>query len=189
VTRSDPPMIAVAEAIDKFNRTIGEGISWLALFMVLVQFALVLARYVFGYASLWLTESLVYAHGILFMTAAAYTLLAGGQVRVDIFYREANWRYKARIDLLGSVFLLLPVVIAIFWAAYPYVAQSWASLEGSRDGPSGIQGIYILKTFILFFSTLLALQGISMALKSIAALTGQVDGESIYPEHEVSEVH
>lgn len=189
MARNESGLLRVAFGIDHFNKTIGEGVSWLALFLVLIQFSLVLARYVFGVASLWLTESLIYGHGILFMTAAAYTLLVGGQVRVDIFYREASWRHKAKVDLLGALVLLLPVVICIFWAAYPYVAQSWASLEGSRDGPSGIQGIYILKTFILLFAVLVGLQGVSMALKSIAVLTGKIDGETIYPPHEVSEVH
>lgn len=178
------PALRVAQSIDTLNKTIGEGIAWLALFLVLVQFSLVLARYAFGVASLWLQESLIYGHGILFMTAAAYTLFAGGHVRVDIFYREASPRRKAIVDLLGALVLLMPFMIAILWSAYPYVSQSWASLEGSRDGPSGIQGVYILKTFILIFAVLVALQGVSMAIKSILVLRGAVAGERIYPPHD-----
>src|SRR6056297_961487 len=117
-SREPGPALRVAQAIDSLNKTIGEGIAWLALFLVLIQFALVLARYAFGVASLWLQESLIYGHGILFMTAAAYTLFAGGQVRVDIFYREAHPRRKALVDLFGALVLLMPVMIAIFWAAY-----------------------------------------------------------------------
>lgn len=181
-SREPGPALRVAQAIDTLNKTIGEGIAWLALFLVLIQFSLVLARYAFGIASLWLQESLIYGHGILFMTAAAYTLFAGGQVRVDIFYRDAAPRRKAIVDLCGALILLMPVMIAIFWSAYPYVSQSWASLEGSRDGPSGIQGVYILKTFILIFAILVALQGLSMAIKAILVLRGAVEGETIYPK-------
>ena len=60
--------------------------AWLVLAVVLLQFALVVARYLFGLGSIWLTETVIYAHATLFMLAAAWTLQAGGHVRVDIFY-------------------------------------------------------------------------------------------------------
>src|SRR5512134_1505754 len=81
---------ALATLIDRINGAIGKAAAWLALVMVLVQFALVILRYVFGIGSVPLQESLLYAHAALFMLAAGYTLLAGGHVRVDIFYREAS---------------------------------------------------------------------------------------------------
>ena len=64
--------------------------------MVLAEFALVLMRYVLGVGSIWLQESVVYAHAALFMLAAAWTLAADGHVRVDIFYADASARTKTR---------------------------------------------------------------------------------------------
>ncbi len=58
--------------------------------------------------SIWLTETVIYAHATLFMLAAAWTLRAGGHVRVDVFYAEASPRAKAIVDLAGSLLLLLP---------------------------------------------------------------------------------
>ena len=68
----------------------------------------------FGLGSIWLTETVIYAHATLFMLAAAWTLRAGGHVRVDVFYAEASPRTKAMIDLAGSVLLLLP--FALCWS-------------------------------------------------------------------------
>jgi TRAP-type mannitol/chloroaromatic compound transport system permease small subunit len=160
-----------AQLIDRTNMTIGTTVAWLALFMVLVQFALVLMRYVFGIGSIMTQESLIYAHGALFMVAAGYTLLVGGHVRVDVFYREAAPRKKAWIDLLGVVFLLIPVCLLIWRYSLPYVLSSWAVLEGSRE-TSGIQGVYLLKTCMLLFCILVILQGISLAFRSALVIAG-----------------
>jgi TRAP-type mannitol/chloroaromatic compound transport system permease small subunit len=158
-------LIAVCRAIERVNGTIGKAAAWLVLFLVLVQFALVLMRYVFGTGSLFMQESLIYAHAILFMMAAAWTLAEDRHVRVDIFYAVATPRRKAAIDLFGALFFLLPMCVLLWWVGYPYVARSWAVLEGSRE-TSGIPAIFLLKTFILLFVLTLALQGLATGLRA-----------------------
>ncbi len=158
-------------AVDWLNDHIGKTVSWVALLMVLVQFLVVGMRYVFGIGSVFLQESVIYMHGTLFMVGAAYTLLHDGHVRVDIFYREASARRKALVDLIGVFVFLLPVSILVWIVAEPYVAQSWAIREGSKE-TSGIQGIFLLKSLILVFATLLPLQGLALAARSILTLSG-----------------
>lgn len=162
-------LISVAKAIDSLNQHIGRWIAWLALIMVLVQFVVVLMRYVFGMGSIAMQESIVYMHGILFMVGAGYTLLHGGHVRIDIFYREAAPRHKAKVDIFGVLVFLLPVCILIWIYSWPYVANAWAVYEGSKE-TSGIQAVFLLKTVVLVFCILVALQGISMLIHSLAVL-------------------
>ena len=100
---------------------------------MLVQFALVVARYVFGLGSIWLTETVIYGNATLFMLAAAWTLRVGGHVRVDIFYAEASPRARAVIDLAGALALLLPFALVLLWLSAPYAARSWAILERSHE--------------------------------------------------------
>ncbi|MEQ8964597.1 MAG: TRAP transporter small permease subunit [Azospirillaceae bacterium] len=171
--------MAVYRGIDRLNDGVGRVVSWLALFMVLVQFVLVIMRYVFGIGSVMTQESLIYAHGTLFMMAAGYTLLKGGHVRVDIFYREARPKTKAKVDLLGSVFLLLPFCYLIWYAAFPYVMASWRVLEGSKE-TSGLPGVFLLKSVILAFVIVLALQALATVLKSILVLADRIDPREIY---------
>ncbi len=87
-------------------------------------------------------------------------------MRVDIFYREAAPRTKAWVDLFGSLIFLLPVCGVFWWRSWPFVAQSWAVHEGSRE-TSGLQAIYLLKTELLLFAALMGLQGISMAIHAL----------------------
>ncbi|MEM8551126.1 MAG: TRAP transporter small permease subunit [Pseudomonadota bacterium] len=171
----------LADTLDNTNRILGKVIAWLILFMVLVQFGVVVARYIFGVGHLWAQESIIYMHGTLFMLAAAYTLSDDGHVRVDIFYRSASPKYRAYVNLFGALFLLLPVTIAILWAAWPYVSQSWRIFESSMEA-SGIPGVFLLKTAIPVFAILVAAQGVVMILRSILFLSGRGEPPGV-PEH------
>ena len=123
---------ALADRIDRLNTAVGRAVAWLALVVVLLEFALVVARYAFALGSIWLTETVIYAHATLFLLAAAWTLRAGGHVRVDVFYAEASPRTKAIVDLVGSLLLLLPFAAGLIWLSVPYAARSWAILERSQ---------------------------------------------------------
>ena len=159
----------LADRIDRLTTAIGRTAAWLALVVVLLQFALVVARYLFGLGSIWLSEAVIYGHATLFMLAAAWTLKAGGHVRVDVFYAEASPRTKAIIDLAGALLLLLPFALALIWLALPYAARSWGILERSQEA-SGLPLVYLLKTLIPLFALLMALQGMAQAIRALAAL-------------------
>jgi TRAP-type mannitol/chloroaromatic compound transport system permease small subunit len=160
----------LARAIDRLNEAIGVSVAWLALFTVLVEFAVVLMRYMFGVGSVKMQESIVYMHATVFMVAAGYTLLHDGHVRCDIFYAAATPRRQAMVDLIGVFVFLLPTCALIAWVAWPYVAAAWAVREGSPEGSLGIPGVYLLKSIILLFAGLVALQGVAMAIHAALRL-------------------
>ena len=162
-------MTVLADRIDRLVSGIGRVAAWLILVVVLLQFALVVARYLFGLGSIWLSETVIYAHAAVFMLAAAWTLRAEGHVRVDIFYAEASARTKALIDLAGAVLLLLPFMLVLFWLSVPYAARSWAILEHSQEA-SGLPLVFVLKTLIPVFAALMALQGKAQVIRSAAPL-------------------
>src|SRR4051794_14068393 len=162
-------LLGLADGIDRLTTAIGRTIAWASLLVVLMQFAVVLMRYVLGVGSLWLQESVFYAHAALLMLAVAWTLREGGHVRVDIFYADASPRTKAKIDLIGAICLLLPFAIALGVLSVPYVARSWSILERSRE-TSGLPIVFLLKTLIPLFALLLAMQGVSQAIRAGAVL-------------------
>ena len=160
----------LADRIDRLTAAVGRAAAWLALVVVLLEFALVVARYALALGSIWLSETVIYAHATLFMLAAAWTLRAGGHVRVDVFYAEASPRTKAIVDLVGSLLLLLPFMLLLLWLSVPYAARSWAILERSQE-LSGLPLVFVLKTVIPVFAVLMALQGIAQAIRALAALS------------------
>lgn len=165
------PLFAnVADRIDRFTAAIGRAAALCTLFVVAAQFAVVILRYVFGLGSVWLQESITYGHAALFLLAAAWTLSAGGHVRVDIFYAGFSPRRKAAVDLAGALLLLIPFMLAIAVLSLPYVARSWAIFERSREA-GGLPLVFLLKTLIPLFAALLALQGIAQAIRAWLVLT------------------
>lgn len=158
-------------AIDGLNRSIGRVAAWLTLAMVVVQFAVVLLRYVFGVGFIAVQESVLWMHALVFMLAAGATLREDGHVRVDIFYRDAAPRTKALIDLAGVVVFLWPVCGLILVHAWPYVANSWRALEASPEA-SGLPALYLLKSVILVMPLLVGLQGLALALRATLTLRG-----------------
>jgi TRAP-type mannitol/chloroaromatic compound transport system permease small subunit len=163
------PLIRLADSIDRVTTAVGRAVAWLALAIVVLQFALVLGRYVFDFGSIWLSETVIYAHAALFLFAAAWTLKAGGHVRVDVFYAHESPRTRAMIDLLGALLLLLPFTLVLLWLSIPFAARSWTILEGSQE-TSGLPLVFLLKTFIPLFALLMALQGVSQAIRAWTVL-------------------
>lgn len=162
-------MLRLADLIDGVNRRIGHSVAWMALGLVLVEVAVVILRYVFSIGLIQLQEAAVYQHGFLITLGVGYTLLQRGHVRVDIIYGRLRERGRSAVDLFGALFFVLPLAWLIFEYSWPYVAQSWRIMEGSREA-SGLPFLYVLKSGILGFAILLGLQAISLAIHSVYQL-------------------
>ncbi|MDF1670718.1 MAG: TRAP transporter small permease subunit [Roseovarius sp.] len=163
-------MERLANHLDSVNRTVGITVRWLAIAMVLVQFGIVVLRYVYGVSSIALNESVLYMHATLFMLGAGYTLLVDGHVRVDIFQAKASDRGKARIDVFGHVFLLIPSILALLYWSFPSVRNAWAIYEGAIS-VGGIPAVFLLKTLIPAFCILLIIQSLACLMRNLLRLT------------------
>lgn len=160
--------------LDAVNRTVGSGVRWLALAMVLLQFAVVLLRYVFGISFIFLNEGVLYMHAALFMLGAGYTLLVDAHVRVDIFYSRFGKRGKAAIDLAGTLGFLIPSLLMVLWFTWPSVRNSWAVLEGPIS-VGGIPASFLLKSLTPAFCVLLIVQGLACLLRDLLSFAERRD--------------
>jgi TRAP-type mannitol/chloroaromatic compound transport system permease small subunit len=159
----------LANGIDRLTGAVGGVVAWLLPAMVLVQFAVVVMRYGLGLGSIWLQESILYAHAAVFLLAAAWTLRQDGHTRIDIVYAAAPPRRRAVVDLCGAMLLLIPFMAVLGWYSWPYVARSWVIRERSQE-VSGLPFVYLLKSLLLAFALLLALQGIAQAIRAWGVL-------------------
>ena len=81
-------------------------------------------------------------------------------------------RGKAIVDFIGGLVFLLPMCGMIAWSSFSFVTRSWGIFEGSPEGDNGIPGVFLLKTTILVFCALVALQGLAMMARSVLTLGG-----------------
>jgi TRAP-type mannitol/chloroaromatic compound transport system permease small subunit len=157
-------------ALDRFNRAVAGVVSWGTLAMVLITFSVVVLRYALSVGWVWMQELVLYLHSAVFLLAAGATLTDDGHVRVDIFYSTASERGRAWVDLLGTLVFLIPFCALVAVQSLPFVVDSWAVSEGSPE-PDGLPGVFVLKSLVLAYATLLLLAGASTALTAVCKLT------------------
>tara|TARA_R110000850_G_scaffold1443_13_gene8220 strand:- start:603 stop:1184 length:582 start_codon:yes stop_codon:yes gene_type:complete len=164
----------VVRLICGLNALIGHTFSWLSLGIVVTCFTVVVQRYLFATSFVWMQDLYIWLNGAMFTAVAGFALMRGDHVRVDIFYRPAQPRTKAIIDMIGSVLFLLPFCWVVYTYSMPFVLRAWSYSEASAN-VGGMPGLFILKSFIIAMVALLALQGIAMIARSILVLAGRDD--------------
>ncbi len=173
-----------AQRIDRLIDILGQGIAWMTLAMVAIMAVVVILRFVFDVGWVWLQESVNYLHAYVFMLGAAYTLRHDGHVRVDVFYRQMSKKRKALVDLLGTLFLLIPVCAFIFYASWTPTLAAWSALEGSQR-TGGLNLAYLLKSTMLLMPALLIMQGLAISIQKslIVFAPSQHDPDQQRPPH------
>ena len=115
----------IANLFDNINRYTGYLCAFLVVLMTVNVFIVVFLRYLFGISFIWLQETYVWMHAYIFMAGAGFTYLNDAHVRIDIIYRSSSKVYKAVVDLVGNIFLLMPFLYIIWSYSFPFVYKSF----------------------------------------------------------------
>jgi TRAP-type mannitol/chloroaromatic compound transport system permease small subunit len=99
------------------------------------------------------------------MAGAGFTYLNDAHVRIDIIYRSSSKVYKAIVDLVGNIFLLMPFLYIIWSYSFPFVYKSFQINEVSREA-GGLPMLFLLKAAILIFAFLLFIQALSKLINN-----------------------
>jgi TRAP-type mannitol/chloroaromatic compound transport system permease small subunit len=162
-------LLNLSRRIDALNRAVGALCRWIVLVMLGLGVWNVIGRYLGALvgrnlSSNSLIEAQWYAFAMVFLLAAAWTLEAGGHVRVDVLQGRWSPRRRARAELIGTLLLLIPFCLMMLVVSWGSVASSWSIFEASPD-PGGLPR-YPIKTVVPVGFTLLLLQGVSEAIKA-----------------------
>lgn len=165
-------LLGVSHAIDWINEHIGRLIYWCVLIAVLISAGNAIVRYAFDTSSNAWLEIQWYLFSAVFLLCAGYTLLRNEHVRIDVVTGRLSPRAHAWIDIVGSVFFLLPMAVIIGWLSWPFLVDSY--LRGEMSGDAGGLIRWPVKLLIPVGFALLALQGLSELIKRIAFLLGMI---------------
>lgn len=165
-------LTSIVRYIDRLNTWVGKLAGYVALLMVIVVTTDVIMRYAFNTTFVAVQELEWHLFGVLFLIGAGYTLLVDGHVRVDVFYQRLSPKGQAWINLLGVLFFLLPGCYLVVDTSIQFFEMALRVNEGSPD-PGGLPARYVLKAFIPIGFVLVALQGVSMGIKSFFIIIGQ----------------
>jgi TRAP-type mannitol/chloroaromatic compound transport system permease small subunit len=165
-------LLRLSGFIDALNERAGRLSYWLILVMTLVSAGNATVRYIFDKSSNAWLEIQWYLFSAVFLFCAGYTLLHNQHVRIDVITSRMSKRARAWIDILGTLFFLLPMAIAIMWLSWPVFVQAYQIHEESSNAGGLIVWPARLMIPIGFF--LLVLQGASELIKRIAFLRGLI---------------
>ena len=166
-------LLKLSQLIDWLNERVGKGAFWLVLIMTLISAGNAVVRFAFNYSSNGLLEIQWYLFAAVFLLCSPYTLQKNEHVRIDVLSGKLSPRGLAVIDIIGTLFFLLPMVVLVLWLSLPLVAESYKINEHSPNAGGLIR--WPVKMLLPLGFTLLALQGISELIKRIAFLAGEMD--------------
>lgn len=165
-------LLALSRLIDFVNEQIGKLVYWFILFAVIVSSVNATVRYSLHTSSNAWLEVQWYLFSAVFLLCAGYTLLRNEHIRIDVVVSRFSERTLTWIDILGTVFFLLPMSLFILYLSFPMVIDSYVRHEMSTDAGGLIR--WPVKVLIPIGFTLLSLQGLSELIKRVAFLMGQI---------------
>ena len=166
-------LLKLSQLIDWLTERVGKGAFWLVLIVTLISAGIAVVRLLFNYSSNGLLEIQWYLFAAVFLLCSPYTLQKNEHVRIDVLSGKLSPRGLAVIDIIGTLFFLLPMVIVVLWLSLPLVAESYKINEMSANAGGLIR--WPVKLLLPIGFTLLALQGVSELIKRIAFLAGMID--------------
>jgi TRAP-type mannitol/chloroaromatic compound transport system permease small subunit len=165
-------LLKISNAIDGLNRFIGKYVIWLILGSAVISAVNAIVRKAFNVSSNAYLEVQWYLFAATFLLCAAFTLLNGEHVKIDVLYSRWTKRAQTWIDVFGFMFFLLPFCTAILWFSVPFFLKGFHSGEMSSNA-GGLVRWPVYAMMPLGFS-LLWLQGISELIKRVAFLMGLI---------------
>ena len=157
--------------LDRILDWVGTLFSWLWIAVMVVILISVISRYVFGQGSIMMEEITWHLYGAAWLVGLSYALVHDDHVRVDVLHELFTSRTKAKVELFGIVFLLLPFLAIFFWDSIPYFWQA-LELNESSQAPDGLPARWVLKFFLPLSLFLLIVGAIARLLKCTAQLFG-----------------
>ena len=104
-------------------------------------------------------------------------------MRIDVIAGRLSPQAQAWIDILGTLFFLLPMALTIMWLSWPVFVQAYQRHEVSTNAGGLLIWPARLLVPIGFF--LLVIQGVSELIKRVAFLKGLIP-DPAQKQHEKS---
>lgn len=175
-------------ATTKVMDWLGNIASLLLILLVLIMAFNVGARYLFDASSIGLEELSWHIYASIFLLGIPYAMKSGSHVRVDLFYERFSAKNQALVDLVGTLFFLIPTCLVICWAGWNFtvaayqlgpqpqgIADFFNQLvttgigEKSQD-PGGLLNRWIIKGVIPFSFLCLLASAVSTLLDKLNTL-------------------
>jgi len=183
-------LLGFARAVDGMNRRIGLVVMY-GIFVLMAILLWSSISKTFFLPTIWTLEMAQFAMVAYYMLGGPYAMLAGANVRMDLFYGNWSLRRKATIDVITVLFLLFYLGVLLYgalgstayslgyWGDAPIAfftglitgAEEVGRLEQSSTAWRPV--IWPIKVIMICGLFLMLLQALSEMVKDIARALGQ----------------
>ena len=182
-------LLQISRRIDAMSERVGRTIYWLVLIAVLVSSVNASVRKLFDMSSNAFLELQWYLFSGIFLLGAGYALLKQEHVRIDVIYGKFPKRVQIWIDILGTLFFLMPMAFLILWHSWPIFVN--ALLTNEQSSSAGGLAVWPVRLLLPAGFVLLIVQAVSELIKRVAFLKGLIPDPSekqqrMTPEEELA---
>ncbi|MCP3891755.1 MAG: TRAP transporter small permease subunit [Desulfobulbaceae bacterium] len=159
-------LIRAEQFFIRINRICGKILTIVLLMMTINVFYDVIMRYFFHNSSVGMQEMEWHLFSIIILFGVSVALLDEGHVRVDFLYDRYTPKRKALINIIGTVFFLLPLALLILFGSFSFVKDAYDIGEISED-PGGLPFRWIIKGLIPLSFLFLIFTSVGYTIKNI----------------------
>lgn len=164
-------LLKIESVIESVVNVVGKITSILLLLMIFNVFFDVIMRYFFRNSSVGMQEMEWHLFSIVILFGVSVALKDEGHVRVDFLYEKYSVRTKAMINILGTLFFLLPLTLLVTTGSWEFVMDSYSINEISED-PGGLTHRWIIKSMIPFSFLFLIFSAVGYIVKNVNIYRG-----------------
>jgi len=169
------PLIIVSGIIALRDKSV--SLVWLTLLVVVAEFMIVVARFIYGYEQTFMGDLVRFWYAALFLFASAYTLKEDAHVRVDVFYASFKRRTRSILNVIGTVFFGIPLCWLILmrglWGKSSLINSPMMNFETSMSG-FGMYVKYLMAAFLVVFALSMLFQFTAYLFNSLADIEENV---------------
>ena len=172
-----PEKQTIADRLDSVILLSGRWLSWANGLLVIIIVLQVVLRYGFGRGLVMLEELQWHLYALAFMFGLSYALITDAHVRVDLLHDRLSPKAKHWVEIGGTLFLLIPFIIAVMYYSYEFFVDSWVHNERSA-APLGLPWRWAIKAVIPLSFAALGLAALSRIIRSLTAIFSNADGNN-----------
>ena len=158
---------------------------WLTLLVVVAEFLIVVARFIYGYEQTFMGDLVRFWYAALFLFASAYTLKEDGHVRVDVLYAGLKRQTKSKLNIIGIIFFGIPLCWLILtrglWGKASLINSPMLNFETSMSG-FGMYVKYLMAAFLVVFALSMLFQFTAYLLNSMADIDENLSDDEVAEE-------
>jgi len=160
------PKYRLSSVPDRAILGIGNAGAWLIAVLIVAILVQVILRYVFQKSFVVLEEMQWHLYAVIIMLGLSYSFVKDSHIRLDIMHSRFSKPTKEKIEIMGILCLLWPMIFIFFMHSLNFVAESFRVGERS-DAPMGLGYRWAIKSVIPLAFFLLFIASVSRLVRAV----------------------